>query len=443
VNAMTDQFLTSKRDEGYWATIIFFMPLVLQRLFIGGVSGGYDSYSGYSFFWLGYVIHIGFISMLFLKRVKNNSNITYAVLFLFAISILQAYYISTIFTGYFLSIFVVLMRAIIWIGAMYAFSILYFDNNSFKKAFYEIIIAACIFILLCSIYFNLTGVPFGVNIEKGIGRVHGTFSEPSTLASVVPAFTIISLFMRKYLGFLIGILVIYGAASVVVTAVFFLCFIVYLFLKYNNFNKYFIYFIVIFAILMTLSLNAEVVNRLDYLSAGFSKFLDNSIGQSIFRAYTIDRIITSIHDLATSLNYATDLKLEDSGGLARLVGSITMLKNMELDGTTWFGYGLSVYGFVANALYGSALDFGLYPYFISSFGIIFGTVFILILTSTVLKWQNHDRVMFIIFSGGLLGTIYNSGGGITAYSVVMLAIFVQHAKTKKITSANPSERGDI
>jgi hypothetical protein len=423
---MSSPTVAIKRDQGYWATIILLLPLVLQRLFIGGTSGGYENYSGYSFFWLGYGVHIGFVLALLLRRVRNRGNLIYWLIAFFAVSVAQAYYVSTIFSGNFYPIILVLLRGILWLLALYAYSVLFFESESFKKAFYDIIFVAGLFIIFCGLYFNLTGVPLGVNIEKGIGRVHGAFSEPSTLASVIPAFTFMSLYLRRYAGVAIGLIAIYGAASVVVTAVFILCLILYLMSRYQRFTKIFLFLIVIAAILMTLSVNNDVVNRLDYLSSGFSKFLDATIGESLFRTYTFDRVLTAIHDLALSLNYATDIRLEESGGLARFVGSITMLKNMAVDGTTWFGYGISVYGFVANALYGTALDFGLYPYFVSSFGVLFGTVFILMLTRQVLDWQKHDRVMFIILSGGLLGTIYNSGGGIIAYSVVMVSIFIRY-----------------
>ncbi len=412
------------RDGNYWATILLLSPLVLQRLFIGGTSGGYDNYSGYSFAWAGYIVHIAFIFALFLRKPINKNNNIYTIIIFFALSMAQAYYVSTIFTGNFFSIIIVLIRAIIWILALYSYSNLFFEKKSFKKAFYEIIFVSGLFIIFCGIIYNIFDIPLGVNIEKGLGRVHGAYSEPSTLASVFPAFTIIAVLQRKYIGVVIGLIAIYGAASVVVTASFFIMIIVYLLVKYYRPTRVLIYGIILFAIAMTLSLNADVVNGLDQWSTVVTKFLDGTIGDSAFRTYTIDRVLVSIQDLATSVNYSTNIKLEDSGSLARLIGSVTMLKNMEVDGTTWFGYGLSVYGFVANALYGTALDFGFYPYLVSSFGILFGTILMLILTSRVLQWQNDDRIIYIIFAGGLVGTVYNSGGGLIAYSVVALSVFV-------------------
>jgi hypothetical protein len=411
------------RDAKYWAAILILLPLVLQRLFIGGTTGSYESYTGLNFAFVGYLVHIGFVGALLMSREPPRANISFlAVAALFLISLLQLLNATYLFNLSFITVGIPIARALLWVLAVYIYATRFFEPERFIAAFTDILKIAGLFILFCFLIYTATSIPLGVNIEKGLGRVHGTFSEPSTLACVFPAFTMIQLQRRRFLWAALGTFIVFAAASTIATGVFVLMLAIFVIQRSRAATLFAVFGTISFAVIMTLSLNGDVVANLDSIATSISLFLDQSIGPSAFRAYTIDRIPEALKALADYINSSTALDIQESGGLARFIGALTMLANMAQDGTTLYGYGLSVYGFVATALYGTVLDFGLYPYFLSSFGVVGGTVLLYLIGMRVAAWYNVNRILFLIFAGALLGTMYNSGGGIMAYSLPLLAL---------------------
>jgi hypothetical protein len=422
-----------RRDTKYLVTILFLLPIVLQRFFIGGVSGGYDSYIGVSLNFVGYIINFGFAVTLLLSGANKTSNSKhFIVTILFFVSILQISYSSYVFNLPFYNMFFVLARALLWVIAVYAYADNYLDLEVFVQAFLDTILWACLFILGCYLVYLTTNIPFGVNIEKGLGRAHGTFSEPSTLACVLPAFIFVNFKRRQFWAVFIGLITLYASASTIASSVFVLMAFMYLIHRSSMATYTYILAIVMLAVLITTNLGAASAGSLYSLANYFSEFLNNYVAEGLFRTYTFDRIPIAISELADYLGSNVAVDVSESGSLARLLGAYQMLNNMENDGALWFGYGLSVYGYVANALFKSALDFGLYPYLVSSFGIIAGTVLIFVFGIRVASWGRIDPNIFLIFSGSLIGTIYNSGGGIMAYTLPLLAFIA--SKPNIVTS---------
>lgn len=429
------------RGESYWASILILLPLVFQRLFIGGTTGGYEEYAGFSFAWIGYVIHFLFIfQYLFLRSPTEGLRVLLGIIILTLVSCAQLYTSLTIFRFSLLEIALPFFRAIMWLFAVAIYAEQYFEPENFKRAFLELMTAAAIFILFCALFNAVTGIPLGVNIEKGLPRAHGTFSEPSTLSSVYPGLAVYGLATRRYAVAIVSAVVLAVSASVIATGTTIIALALFLTRKWPSAASIVIFSVITFAVIMTLAVSPTAVSFISGATGATTDFLDATIGQSEFRAYTVDRLITAINDLAFYLNSGALIDIEESGGLARFVGAMMLLENMRIDGTTWLGYGLSIYGFVANQLYDTSLDFGLYPYLLSSFGIFVGTGLIYLIGHRVVRIAREDNDLFLIFSASLIGTIYNSGGGIMAYSLPVLA-FLRHLARRPVRypAAPPSE----
>jgi hypothetical protein len=426
------------RGEAYWATILILLPLVLQRLFIGGVTGGYEDYAGFSFAWIGYAVHLLFVLQYLTQHSSGHRfRILTGLLLLVLASGVQLYVSATAFRFSFLEISLPFFRAVLWLFATAVFVERYFEAEAFKRAFRELLTVAAIFIVFCYLFNAVTQIPLGVNIEKGLPRAHGTFSEPSTLSSVYPGLAVFALATRRYGLAILCAIVIAVSVSVIAIGTTALAVVILLVHRSRLASAFVIYAVVSVAVFMTLAASPGAVSAISDTTKAISDFLNATIGQSDLRAYTIDRLLTAINNLALYLNSGALIDIEQSGGLARFVGAMMMLQNMATDGTTWIGYGLSIYGYIANQLYDTTLDFGLYPYLLSSFGILAGTVLIYAIAVQTLRIARKDVELYLIFAASLIGTIYNSGGGIIAYSLPLMAFFLPLIRKSSPSSRHP------
>jgi hypothetical protein len=441
VNSVATEFFALTKRKNYWVTVLILLPLVMQRIFIGGTSGNYADYTGVNFAFIGYIVHFILFFYLFFETSKQNDNLYFLYLsLLIFVSIFQIYNSLNILNVPFTLLALSMMRALLWVVAIYVYSTRFFDPDSFSDAFCDILKIAGIFVILCFFIYTLTGIPLGVNIEGGLARAHGTFSEPSTLSCVFPAFTFVQFQRRNFAWAAMGVLVIYVSASTIATVVFFLMIAAFAVQKWKSAEFVLIFGTILIAVFLTFALNGDVVANLDSLASSTSHALDATIGKSSFRDATLDRIPQSIQTLAQFINSASALEIEQSGGLARFVGALTMLENMSGDGTIAYGYGLSIYGVAATQLYGTVLDFGLFPFLVSSFGAIVGTMLIFLIGWRIFKWASRDFSCFLIFTGALFGTIYNSGGGIIAYSLPLIGVFAPLISRIKSAQQNQPEK---
>jgi hypothetical protein len=423
------EFARRLPNSGYWPAVFILLPLVLQRLFLGGLTGSYSTYEGVALAGVGYVVHLGFVLAYAVWGVTGRVRTSLlAAVALVIITLPQVFVTANMFEVSIDSLMFPYLRALVWVFAVSVYATVYFESEAFVSAFINTMSVAGTFIVLCYLTYVTLGIPIGVNIEDINPRVHGTFSEPSTLACVFPAFIVVSYMQKRYWACILGLLVVYLAASAIVTGALLFVLFAFVIQRFRFLSACLLYVSVGLAVLLTLSLDVEVVTLLEQWSSSITAVLDLTIGDSAFRAVTIDRILQTITMLADYSVASTILDLEDSSGLARYLGTVTMVQNMRSDGTTWFGYGLSIYGNVATKLYGTALDFGLFPYLLGSFGVAIGTLLTFAMGRSVMAWHSQNRFLYFIFLGALAGTLYNSGGGILAYTLPLLAVLGHSGK---------------
>jgi hypothetical protein len=417
--------LKINRGVNYWATIALFIPLFVQRIFIGGVGGEYSDYAGFSTWWIGYTVHFGLIASILVAR---KLNVKFSLLFggfvFVLLSAIQIYYVSNIEIFRQFQIILPFFRSLIWLLAVLVYSQLYFNKYSFMNAFLELTTISAFIILGCYLSYFVTGIPFGIDIGRGVARPQGLFSEPSALAAVFPAYTVLNFYLRRYWIATLGLLTIILVASATVYISFLVLILFYLIINNPRVTNTLMYSYVSLAVISTLFIQSAFIGWINDQAGVLETSLNRQFGPSVFREVTIDRVISAANGLNNFINQNSIADLSSSGSGARLAGSIALVRNMNSDGTYWTGYGIGVYGYISNILYQSILDFGLLPFLISSFGVFVGTIAIYWVANSVVRARPGDPYIYIILLGGLIGTLYNSAGGIHAYTIAVLAVFI-------------------
>lgn len=417
------------RNRYYFSAILLFIPLIFHRLFIGTSEGFYE---GLQLSAIGYVAHICLIIMPFL--VPHGRKIGVSLLFLVAlylISIFQLYNTYYIFLFNDFGLLFAGIRALLWITAIYIYCACYYEPDHLLKAFIDIMTAAGLFAVFCYLVYLTTNIPIGINIDRDVGRLQGMFSEPSTLSAIYPAYVLINFHLKDYKRMALGIAVVILSFSVICLAIMTISIFIYIIHKRKRLLSAASYGVTTLIVLITFSAGSGVEESAYRLSESLRSFVDLFWSPGPVRQNTVDRLIDALAAMSTYVTSGQRLEVGDSGSLARIVGSFFLVENMIRDGTTWTGYGLSNYGYVADQLYGNVLDFGFFPYLVSSFGMAAGIAMVFLHLHRILKWNGINAPLFFMFICGYFGTIYNSAGGITAYTLPVLGFMAGYAEDKR------------
>lgn len=419
----------------YFAAVLLFLPLIFQRIFVGEADG---VYGGSQLSFVGYVSHFILVAMLFFRKKIVSSNISlFVLMFVYFISILQLYNSFYLYELENYGLLLTTIRALLWITAIYVYCTLFYNPDFMLKAFLDVMtFAAIIALLFYSIYF-LLDIPLGVNIDRGIGRLQGTFSEPSALSAIYPGYVIANLRIKNYKLAILGFTVVVLSFSVICFATMGIAIFIYLFYRRNRIIAAISYATTLLIVLVTFSAGSGAEDSAYRFSESLRNFVNLFWADGPLRQNTVDRLIDALAALSTYVTSGQRLEVGDSGSLARFVGTFFLIENMQRDGTTWIGYGLSNYGFIADQLYGTVLDFGFFPYLVSSFGVGLGIVAIFIHLRRILTWNGKHDALFLIFICSYFGTIYNSASGILAYTLPVLGLVASYAHAKRLDHQLP------
>ncbi len=394
-----------------WLSVLFLVPTFLQRLANSGEGDRQGQFDGLSLASAGYVCNVLIIFFgFFLIKTRLNKVHTFILFGFFLFGLIQLYNTYILYPSSLTGSLLSFTRASIWAFCAYIFAAKIFEKDIFLDVFMKMTTIFFVIVILSFLIYSITGIPFGMVIGQGTERAHGLFSEPSVLGSIAPAFILIALKNKDYLKFTVGILAIYLANSTTAYTTFIL--VVGLQLLYRFPRAQLIY------VFLTVSAFAFVVVQLDYdtsyyisdMARSISVTLDQWIGRSEFRAFTIDRLLNSIMDIPRFLSSGEADYREDIGSLARLGGPRVMLNHMYNDGLYWSGYGLSVFAVISLVTYRSVLDFGIIPYFISSYGTGIGILIIAFFTWQISWWRKIDSSLFLLFVFGLIRHSFEFGG---------------------------------
>lgn len=412
------------RRRLFWLSILFLIPTYLQRLANSGQGDRYGEFDGISLASAGYISNILIIFYcLFLVKDKIKTSHLFFAAAIFMYGLLQIYVSYGVYGNSLFQMIFSYFRAAIWAFCAYIFAARLFDKDVFIEAFMAITTVFFIIVILSAALYTTTGVPFGMVIGQGVDRAHGTFTEPSVLGAIAPAYILIALSKRDYLKFAVGVAALYFANSTTAYTTFALVLAVFVCFQLPRLQKFIVFAVVLGFAFFVIQIDLKNSYYISDLARSFSEFLDSVIGKSDFRAFTIDRLLNSIIDIPKFLSSGEADYSQELGSLARLGGPRVMITHMYNDGLYWFGYGLSVFAVISIGIYKSVLDFGILPYFLSCFGVGIGMIIMIFFTWKITWWRDVDGSAFILFTSALFGTILNSAGGLSVYILVLLGAF--------------------
>ena len=412
----------------YLATVLLFAPLFFQRVFVGAAGSSYSEYPGFSLSFLGYIAHLALIVLALLYPHNRGPQIKKSILLLFLalfciLSLTHLYLTSTTTEFTFLELILPLGRGWLWILAIAVYCLFYFTDEIFVRIFTQFCKIAALVLVISIISFWLLDFPFGVHINNGYPRVQGFLSEPSTLAPIFPTFAILSLLRRKWADFSLALGCTLLTASVIVYTVFIGISVSYL-LYYKNFIRTFSTFVFIYVFLIV----SVVLIPLKNILESTSKVAPPIISWIEEHDGSISHHYHLLKELVSRSDHIAIYDLGNTGVWARLFGSIVTAEELRVNGLQNIGFGLNVYGYMAIDRYGDILDFGLFPYLMSSFGIPLAVLITFVLAYSVIKKIKNKSSIGIIFLGFFFSTLLNSAGGIHSYSALMVCLFSLVAK---------------
>ena len=418
-----------RNDAKYFSAVLLFIPLIFHRLFVGEIGG---LYGGIGLSFVGYVSHALLVISPILTNKKSSAGISiYFLILLFIVSIFQLYNSMNIFHFDNNGLLITAFRALLWITAIYVYCVHYYDPNFLLKAFLDVLTFAALVAMLCYMVYFTTDIPLGVNIDRNVGRLQGMFSEPSALSASYPGYILVNFHLRNYKRLMLGVIFVLLSFSIICLATTVVAITIYLIYRQRRLFSAISYSATALIVLITFSAGSGIQGGAYRLSESLKSFVDLFWADGPIRQNTVDRVIEALAALSAYVTSGQQLEVSESGSLARILGSFFLIENMQRDGTTWIGYGLSNYGSIAEQLYGTVLDFGFFPYLVSSFGAAAGVAAIFLHLRKILAWNGTNDALFFVFICSFFGTIYNSAGGITTYTLPVLGLVAGYAETKR------------
>lgn len=393
-------------------TFLFLFQFFVNRIFIGTYADSYTDMPHINFELYNYFLELVLIIiMMGLIKLKNDylrlvyiSGITLSLLIIELIQILIIV-LNNSETFYYMAL-ISYIRILLLIISNMIFILFFYNRKHFLDIFHtyiKITIFVSITALICYYLFNST---IQVYIGRGYPRIQGLLSEPSGLAPIITAAIYLSFYFKNYLLLIFSIITaVFSFSSIVyfniiIVGVFILILKINMILKFikNHYKSFFLFFLffLFFCLMFIISnINFTVID----------------IFQRIF--FTIDELINiNINDL----DRLKELRLD------RLWGFLSTISNLYNDNLLYTGYGLNGSIYIFKERYNDIIDYGLFAYLISSFGIIFGSIFCLLTLCIVLKILKIDFEIGIIVISFYIGTLFNSAGGIINYSLVYMFI---------------------
>ena len=322
-------------------------------------------------------------------------------------------------------------RGFVWLFSTLVYVLLFFDRNVFRSIFLKMCRFSTWSLVIFSFSYFATGMAFGVHIARGYPRVHGFFSEPSALAGILTAFLLISIAYKNKFDMILSIVGIMVSASVIVYSVAAFGALLY-FMRVKFKNRTFIFWIYLYAFgmaglpLVLNQANAELISKATNLLNEYVLRYVPADG-FLYRAF-LGRIFDGLNLLGTIIStYSID---NLGGSLARLIGPIVTIDELRKFGLQYLGFGLNVYGYMCIHRFGDIFDFGLFPYMLSSFGIPLGLMGLWIIVSRVVGELKNGNLFGLIGLGVLLATTVNSAGGIHAYTILLIPVFLRFAQAR-------------
>jgi hypothetical protein len=405
----------------FWVWL-FLSPLFFARIFIGGEIDNYDNATGIGFFALGYVVHAVIILyyLSFAKHRPHSKKFSYLIIVLLIL--------SSIFHAVLLTLsdepgvpfaLLAIGRNTMWVVCCVAISNIIDQDLMLKGLLWFTHFTFAIILVTTAIYF-VTGIPINIIFHGTTARAQGMMTEPSAVSGILGGYVALAL-SRKQIGrFLFGLFI----ALLVNSVIAFMAVIVGIITGWLSRSKMsrrflgparFVFFLVFPAMIVIAPIYAHEISQ--WANDSMNYLDETTFGQTtLYQAFVL-RFLQAASVLESGLdNVALGDNIVD-GGLFRFTSVMLLVNNMT-DGWRWlYGYGLGAHAQLMLADNKTILDFGLLPFFVSSYGFSVGIGLLAVLLKSI---GGRVSPLLVFATPFTAVSILNSAGGIHGYSVVVV-----------------------
>ncbi len=405
----------------FWITL-FLIPTFLQRLFIGGEVVSFQDVPGVEFAMLGYIIHFAIVGRYFIAPCSASTTYFIFACFipLLLISVLHVFALQLNAEIGAQSATFAIARQLLWILSCLIIVRLT-EPELLLTRLIQLTHFTFAIIAITYVSYLVTEVPLQLITRNGVPRAQGFLSEPSAVGCLLAGYSALALYERKWQRLIVAAVISLLVNSVIAYAGFVIGVItgvIQLVVISTWFRRAYI-----LSFLLLVPVTLVVVPMFSHeISTAADRVIQAYEGSQVSDTYLYSEGVRRILEAASLLETGVELVKAGSndvvGGLFRFVSVLLLLEQMQQSWHLYVGYGLGAHAQLMEATGQSLLDFGIFAFLISSFGLFGGLGLFGWLIWTVSRTAKPLAVYAVPF---LAVTSINPAGGIQMYSVVFVA----------------------
>jgi hypothetical protein len=358
-------------QAGALCTTIFLIPTFFQRLFIGGEeTATYRDFGALDLVVIGYLVHVIIVGSFFAGHVpKTTARFIFVrfapLLFISIFHVISLQYNYELGTN---NATLAIGRQLLWV--LSCLVMVHFTSS-------ELLLTRLVqfthftfaIIVLTYASYLLTSVPMQLILRDGVPRAQGLLTEPSAVGCLLAGYSALAVYKRKWGRLFLAAIVTLMVNSVIANMGFLVGMVsavIHLLVGSTWLRRTYI-----IGLLLLVPAGLALVPAFSYeISAAANKamqvFQGSSFSNSQLYTHFIYRILDAASLLETGVNLVREGSNDVEGGLFRLVSVLLLLEQLQQSSYLYFGYGLGAHAQLLEAADQSLLDFGLFPFLISS-----------------------------------------------------------------------------
>lgn len=415
-----------------FCTTIFLLPTFFQRLFIGGEADSYKDFGGVELFILGYIIHLMIMVSYFVapRPISTACFILVRFIPLLFISNFHAFALQLSGEIGAQNATLAIARQLLWVLSC-LIMVRFTEPEILLTRLIQLTHFTFAIITLTYLFYLATEVPVQIILLNGVPRAQGFLSEPSAVGCLLAGYSALAFFERKWRRLLVAAIISLFVNSVICYAGFIIGVVsggLQLILISSWLRR-----ACIVCLLSLVPLAMVTVSMFSYeISAAANSARVALETTSFSNTYLYTQFVLRILDASSLLETGVELVKAGSndveGGLFRLISVLLLFEQLQQSWHLFVGYGLGAHAQLLEATGKSILDFGIFAFMISSFGLFGGLGIFAWLIWTVSRTAKPLAVYTVPF---LVIISINPAGGMHMYSVALLAVLLLSTDFKK------------
>lgn len=401
---------------------LFLAPVFFQRVFIGGdgAAASYDEFTGATTTLVGYAAHL----LVCLRYVLEPRNFQRDPLFLNVFLLF-----ALVSTCHILLLFVEpvgasqailgILRGLFWLLTCVAI-VRYSSPDDFLKAVINLIHVTIAVMIVTSIAYRITGVPYQIILFGDVPRAQGFLSEPSGTATLLAGYVAHALFVRKYWRLAPALIAVVLSNSVIAFLGFgaALAFGGIALLVSSPARRVLLRRLLLYSVPVLFAFLAIFSGPISSFATEVrANIIGTSFGDSTLYRAVFDRLLEAMSVLQTGIDLTRAGANVEQGGIFRYTSMLLLINELAQSWRGITGYGLGAHAQLMQAQQMSLLDFGLFPLALSSFGLVLGFLLFGFVANLM---SRSDSAIAIFATPCLFIGLINSAGGYHGYSIAIV-----------------------